>query len=318
MESTGLEESFKDLMSFDRDLGNLEQEDDEGSELESFKCLECNIGFTIPKEQEACPRCLGNNIEKINRDIVFSHSKPVEGIHIDYNSPSDSTSSRIADQRRLQALSRREEVQRKMKEVQKEMRTIQKERGEIQRKREEVQREMQKVEKEREEAQRKRCEIQRTRQEVQRKREENQRIMEENQRIMEENQRIMEENQRIMEENHRIREENHRIMEINRTRRLEDMKRQTEEAETIQRFPHTEATMPISKVTLKELNEISITPDHYDTEGGRMDPPICTICYENMLTKAIKLPCNHLFHSACLSMLLSRHTTCPLCREPIQ
>ncbi|CAI2377667.1 unnamed protein product [Moneuplotes crassus] len=269
MEYKGIEEPLMNIANICRNLCNLELQDDDEIELESFKCLECSIGFTIPKEQEACPRCLGNTIEKINGELAFSHSKPVEGIHVDYNNPSVSTPSRIADQRRLQA-----------------QKTFKDRRSLL--------------------AQRRKKNAQRRRQEDQRKRQEAQRKKQEA--------KIRAQRRRIQ----RRREIAQRRSQIAQRRRLEEIKRQTEEAETIQRFPHTEATMPISKIPLKELNEISITPDHYYTEGGRMNPPTCTICYENMLTKAIKLPCSHLFHSDCLSLLLSRHTTCPLCREPIQ
>lgn len=41
---------------------------------------------------------------------------------------------------------------------------------------------------------------------------------------------------------------------------------------------------------------------------------VCIICREEMTTAAKKLPCNHIFHAACLRSWFQRQQTCPTCR----
>lgn len=41
---------------------------------------------------------------------------------------------------------------------------------------------------------------------------------------------------------------------------------------------------------------------------------VCIICREEMLSAAKKLPCNHIFHTACLRSWFQRQQTCPTCR----
>lgn len=252
------------------------------NELESFKCIEWNISFTIPKGQEACPRWLESTIVKIKGELAFSHSKPIWGIHIDNNNSSASTSPRPAYQRRHQA-----------------------------------QRTLRITDRERQAAQKAKLEAREAwyKDNMARRRAERERIRAEKERRRTEKERIRAEKERLRAERQRIRAERERLRA--QTRRLEELKSQPEESETIRRFSHTCAIRPICKISLKELNEISITSDYYHNEGGRMKPPTCTICYSAMSTKAIKLPCGHLFHKECTSMLLKNHTSCPLCRKPI-
>lgn len=41
---------------------------------------------------------------------------------------------------------------------------------------------------------------------------------------------------------------------------------------------------------------------------------VCIICREEMTTSSKKLPCNHIFHTACLRSWFQRQQTCPTCR----
>lgn len=41
---------------------------------------------------------------------------------------------------------------------------------------------------------------------------------------------------------------------------------------------------------------------------------LCIICRDQMLSAAKKLPCNHIFHTACLRSWFQRQQTCPTCR----
>lgn len=41
---------------------------------------------------------------------------------------------------------------------------------------------------------------------------------------------------------------------------------------------------------------------------------ICIICREDMVNTSKKLPCGHIFHTACLRSWFQRQQTCPTCR----
>ena len=45
----------------------------------------------------------------------------------------------------------------------------------------------------------------------------------------------------------------------------------------------------------------------------------CCICAESMISgeEVIKLPCGHVYHSACVLRWLDKHTTCPMCRSQL-
>jgi len=44
----------------------------------------------------------------------------------------------------------------------------------------------------------------------------------------------------------------------------------------------------------------------------------CAICLTHLSTSAKKLPCNHIFHTACLRSWLERNHSCPTCRKPLR
>lgn len=45
-----------------------------------------------------------------------------------------------------------------------------------------------------------------------------------------------------------------------------------------------------------------------------MSDNICIICREDMVNTSKKLPCGHIFHTACLRSWFQRQQTCPTCR----
>lgn len=49
------------------------------------------------------------------------------------------------------------------------------------------------------------------------------------------------------------------------------------------------------------------------------EPPICCICLENLEEGegTTRLPCSHLFHSACITTWMQTNSVCPLCRAMI-
>lgn len=54
------------------------------------------------------------------------------------------------------------------------------------------------------------------------------------------------------------------------------------------------------------------TPEELETANN-----VCIICREEMLASCKKLPCNHIFHTACLRSWFQRQQTCPTCRMDI-
>ena len=49
-------------------------------------------------------------------------------------------------------------------------------------------------------------------------------------------------------------------------------------------------------------------------EELQMSDNICIICREDMVSNSKKLPCGHIFHTACLRSWFQRQQTCPTCR----
>ena len=41
----------------------------------------------------------------------------------------------------------------------------------------------------------------------------------------------------------------------------------------------------------------------------------CAICLDRLPADFYRTTCNHLFHEQCIEQWLTRHTTCPLCRD---
>ncbi len=44
---------------------------------------------------------------------------------------------------------------------------------------------------------------------------------------------------------------------------------------------------------------------------------VCIICREEMVSRCKKLPCSHIFHTACLQSWFQRQQTCPTCRMDV-
>lgn len=57
----------------------------------------------------------------------------------------------------------------------------------------------------------------------------------------------------------------------------------------------------------------TLYPDATQEELALSDN-ICIICREDMVNTSKKLPCGHIFHTACLRSWFQRQQTCPTCR----
>lgn len=57
----------------------------------------------------------------------------------------------------------------------------------------------------------------------------------------------------------------------------------------------------------------TLYPDATPDELTQSDN-ICIICREDMVNTSKKLPCGHIFHTACLRSWFQRQQTCPTCR----
>ena len=75
-------------------------------------------------------------------------------------------------------------------------------------------------------------------------------------------------------------------------------------------------TPPASKDVVDKLPEIDISDkDCKCTEGSSVkEYPRCSICCEDLMEKACRLPCGHLFNKDCISEWLRQHNQCPVCR----
>lgn len=72
---------------------------------------------------------------------------------------------------------------------------------------------------------------------------------------------------------------------------------------------------PAPKSEIEKLPEITICKD----DTSKEDTNSCTVCMEDFSVgdKAIKMPCNHLFHKGCLVPWLELHNSCPVCRHEL-
>lgn len=67
----------------------------------------------------------------------------------------------------------------------------------------------------------------------------------------------------------------------------------------------------LSRRAINNMN--TLYPDATPEELAASDN-ICIICREDMVNTSKKLPCGHIFHTACLRSWFQRQQTCPTCR----
>lgn len=67
----------------------------------------------------------------------------------------------------------------------------------------------------------------------------------------------------------------------------------------------------LSRRAIRNMN--TLYPDATPEELAASDN-ICIICREDMVNTSKKLPCGHIFHTACLRSWFQRQQTCPTCR----
>ncbi|KAJ8984191.1 hypothetical protein NQ317_011100 [Molorchus minor] len=80
---------------------------------------------------------------------------------------------------------------------------------------------------------------------------------------------------------------------------------------TIRNFKKAFIDVILSRRAIHNMN--TLYPDATPEELLAADN-VCIICREEMTTGSKKLPCNHIFHTACLRSWFQRQQTCPTCR----
>lgn len=80
---------------------------------------------------------------------------------------------------------------------------------------------------------------------------------------------------------------------------------------TIRNFKKALNDVIMSRRAIHNMN--TLYPDATPEELQAADN-VCIICREEMVTASKKLPCNHIFHTACLRSWFQRQQTCPTCR----
>lgn len=80
---------------------------------------------------------------------------------------------------------------------------------------------------------------------------------------------------------------------------------------TIRNFKKALNDVIMSRRAIHNMN--TLYPDATPEELQAADN-VCIICREEMTTASKKLPCNHIFHVACLRSWFQRQQTCPTCR----
>lgn len=80
---------------------------------------------------------------------------------------------------------------------------------------------------------------------------------------------------------------------------------------TIRNFKKALNDVIMSRRAIHNMN--TLYPDATPEELQAADN-VCIICREEMTTASKKLPCNHIFHTACLRSWFQRQQTCPTCR----
>ncbi|KAK0088371.1 hypothetical protein PV325_012269 [Microctonus aethiopoides] len=80
---------------------------------------------------------------------------------------------------------------------------------------------------------------------------------------------------------------------------------------TMRNFKKAFQDIVMSRRAIRNMN--TFYPDATPEELAAADN-VCIICREEMVSASKKLPCNHIFHTACLRSWFQRQQTCPTCR----
>ncbi|XP_055309629.1 E3 ubiquitin-protein ligase HRD1 [Sitodiplosis mosellana] len=80
---------------------------------------------------------------------------------------------------------------------------------------------------------------------------------------------------------------------------------------TMRNFKKALNDVILSRRAIRNMN--TLYPDATPEELALSDN-ICIICREDMVNTSKKLPCGHIFHTACLRSWFQRQQTCPTCR----
>ncbi|XP_055615828.1 E3 ubiquitin-protein ligase HRD1 [Toxorhynchites rutilus septentrionalis] len=80
---------------------------------------------------------------------------------------------------------------------------------------------------------------------------------------------------------------------------------------TMRNFKKALNDVILSRRAIRNMN--TLYPDATQEELQLSDN-ICIICREDMVSSSKKLPCGHIFHTACLRSWFQRQQTCPTCR----
>uniref|UniRef100_A0A182QVH8 RING-type E3 ubiquitin transferase n=1 Tax=Anopheles farauti TaxID=69004 RepID=A0A182QVH8_9DIPT len=80
---------------------------------------------------------------------------------------------------------------------------------------------------------------------------------------------------------------------------------------TMRNFKKALNDVILSRRAIRNMN--TLYPDA-TPEELQMSDNICIICREDMVSNSKKLPCGHIFHTACLRSWFQRQQTCPTCR----
>ncbi|GAB5035365.1 ring-h2 finger protein [Nannochloropsis oceanica] len=74
---------------------------------------------------------------------------------------------------------------------------------------------------------------------------------------------------------------------------------------------------PASTRVLRRLPDVTVTEADVQSDKNKEG---CTVCLEPHIvgSKALKLPCQHLFHRSCVMGWLEQHCTCPVCRFELE
>uniref|UniRef100_A0A1Q3FE12 RING-type E3 ubiquitin transferase n=1 Tax=Culex tarsalis TaxID=7177 RepID=A0A1Q3FE12_CULTA len=80
---------------------------------------------------------------------------------------------------------------------------------------------------------------------------------------------------------------------------------------TMRNFKKALNDVILSRRAIRNMN--TLYPDA-TPEELQLSDNICIICREDMISSSKKLPCGHIFHTACLRSWFQRQQTCPTCR----